>query len=422
MHWSGWVLGVSIGLTWGTGACGQTATAAQRSAEPEAFLRANEDFGAGLLMAAHERLPGKNVVVAPLGVSLAFAAVADNTFDMRSRDEIVKAFRWEETLGLAASGRMLLARFAQPKPRPRTVDKPDDITGRLMALRPHGELQGLWLKATFIYRDTGAMSKQFIERVKEDFGLEFRAVGAGMGQGEALEKNGGSAVPMPRVTGSNDFWISSVTHLRTSWAGNTFVEAKRRRAGFTLASGVTEGTEFLTSELSDYVHAQTEEFEAVKLKGTFAYIVFVLPAQGNNIVELERELAKHAGMVDEAMRLEMGDVRMPPFHFVYEADLRESLEGMGVHMVFGELNSLRAVAPEEGARLRGVLQRTEIAVDESGIRADSATIVTGVFGGIFGGQAQAFHMALNRPFLFFVRDNVTEALLFAGAVMDPRQE
>jgi len=30
-----------------------------------------------------------------------------------------------------------------------------------------------------------------------------------------------------------------------------------------------------------------------------------------------------------------------------------------------------------------------------------------------------FHVLLDRPFLFFVRETTTNALLFAGALMDP---
>jgi Serpin (serine protease inhibitor) len=68
--------------------------------------------------------------------------------------------------------------------------------------------------------------------------------------------------------------------------------------------------------------------------------------------------------------------------------------------------------------LRGVAQKTEITVDENGIRADAGTIIHGVYGGILAAQSP-FHMALHRPFLFLIRDNVTHALLFAGVVMNP---
>ena len=35
------------------------------------------------------------------------------------------------------------------------------------------------------------------------------------------------------------------------------------------------------------------------------------------------------------------------------------------------------------------------------------------------GEAHPFHMTLDRPFPFLICDNVTKALLFEGAVMDP---
>jgi serine protease inhibitor len=35
---------------------------------------------------------------------------------------------------------------------------------------------------------------------------------------------------------------------------------------------------------------------------------------------------------------------------------------------------------------------------------------------------EPFHRNLDRPFLFLIRDNLTKALLFEGAVMDPTQK
>jgi serine protease inhibitor len=41
-----------------------------------------------------------------------------------------------------------------------------------------------------------------------------------------------------------------------------------------------------------------------------------------------------------------------------------------------------------------------------------------VYGGVVGGQ-EPFHVKLDRPFVFLVRDQTTNVLLFIGAVMDP---
>jgi len=66
--------------------------------------------------------------------------------------------------------------------------------------------------------------------------------------------------------------------------------------------------------------------------------------------------------------------------------------------------------------LQGVFQSADIEVNREGIRANAATVVNGIYGGICGGLCKAIHMVVNRPFLFFIRDNQTGTLLFIGSV------
>jgi serpin B len=109
------------------------------------------------------------------------------------------------------------------------------------------------------------------------------------------------------------------------------------------------------------------------------------------------------------------------FHFVYETDMRDALQNFGVHLIFSDNNTLLSMAPNRsGGILRGVAQKTEITVDGDGIGADSGTISGGVYGGIMMVR-EPFHMTLNRPFVFLIRDTVTHALLFIGAVMNPKE-
>ncbi len=103
-----------------------------------------------------------------------------------------------------------------------------------------------------------------------------------------------------------------------------------------------------------------------------------------------------------------GDVQMPTFYFVYETDMRDSLQRLGVHRIFSDNTTLLSMAPNRSAgTLRGVAQKTEITVDRDGIRADSGTISNGAYGGVMMVR-QPFHKTLNRPFIF----TVTHALAF----------
>jgi serpin B len=224
---------------------------------------------------------------------------------------------------------------------------------------------------------------------------------------------------MPTIRGENDFWITSYTHLRTSWAGNTFLDAKREKHDFTLRSGNVVQADFLKSEFEVYPYVRANEFEAVLLSCWQASILLVVAAADKDIGQFEAALAKDPNMIEPFLVRREGDVQLPPFHFSYETDLRSSLEKMGVHRIFTDPHTLLSMAPQRaGGILKGVAQMTEIIVDENGIRADSGTIFHGIYGGILGVQGP-LHMVLNRPFLFIVRDTVTNALLFIGVVKNP---
>jgi len=226
-------------------------------------------------------------------------------------------------------------------------------------------------------------------------------------------------MPNIKEIGRNDFWITAYTHLRTAWAGNTFIEAQPAKSGFHLRSGNTVQTDFLTSETTDYPYARTDDFEAALLSCWYASILFVLPAPGTDIAQLEAALAKNPDMVEPYLVSREGDVRMPIFHFSYETDLGDALQKLGVHRIFQNTDTLLSMAPSrQGGLLKGVAQKTEITVDKNGIRADSGTISVGAYGGIMG-VVQPFHMTLDRPFVFVIRDPITGALLFVGAVMNP---
>jgi serpin B len=315
---------------------------------------------------------------------------------------------------------MLMARFQKPKPRPasRLVPK-TSLERNYFGYTRSGKPEEVWISGAFLYRSADSLSQDFIDRVKYDFGFAFRAVDERSPQSAVLANNWDSSLPIPDITNTNDFWITTFTHLRTSWAGNTFVGAKREPGEFKLSSGNVIKADFLKSEFAVYEYAHTDEYDAVSLPCNEASILLVLPAPDRSIEQLEEALAKEPVMGESSLARKEGDVQFPPFHFYFGANLRGALEKMGVHRVFSDPHTLLSMAPKkEGGVLRGVAQKAQITVDEKGIRADAGTVAHGVFGGIMMPQ-NPFHLVLDRPFLFIVRDNATKALLFIGTVMDP---
>ena len=176
----------------------------------------------------------------------------------------------------------------------------------------------------------------------------------------------------------------------------------------------------LISELNAYSHQKTQAFESVVFVARSAYIQVVLPSEEVSLQDLESKLVRDPSLLDPPPNRELGYIEIPKFNFEFKADVRGALEKMGVNAVFTtNLALAELVSGDKGALLNDVSQKTNIEFNELGIRADAETVTNGVYGGIMGDQPNPFHMLVNRPFLFFIRDNLTNSLLFAGAVMDP---
>jgi serpin B len=83
---------------------------------------------------------------------------------------------------------------------------------------------------------------------------------------------------------------------------------------------------------------------------------------------------------------------------------------------FSEAAQFSKITPGNALKIDTVQHVADIRVDETGTVAAAATGVVGVVKSISRGPVE---FNANRPFLFFVRDDRTGAVLFAGRLTDP---
>jgi serpin B len=115
----------------------------------------------------------------------------------------------------------------------------------------------------------------------------------------------------------------------------------------------------------------------------------------------------------------VGGVLLPRFKFSTAISLTDTLATMGMPSAFDA--SLADFSGIDGARdlsISLVIHQANVAVDEKGTTAAAATAV--VFQRV-DVEVNANMLVVDRPFLFFIRDNITGAVLFAGRVTDPTQ-
>lgn len=111
-----------------------------------------------------------------------------------------------------------------------------------------------------------------------------------------------------------------------------------------------------------------------------------------------------------------GTLALPRFSSRYHADLTPALSAMGMPDASAgrvDFTGISRRNPDIGR----VVHETTMDVTESGIRASAATAVEMLSDSL---AEQTFEMTLDRPFLIAIEDEPSGALLFLGAIHDPR--
>ena len=394
-------------------------------AEPANFLRTENHIGLALLEAAQKSTPSRNVIVDSLSVSVGLSIFSNYDFtDERTHQELEQLTGWDQNVGMYPAIRMLLARFKPEEkwefPWPKGTPPPPMLDQEVKADVPE-----LSLSAALLHRSTKPFGYMFAYTARQ-LGFSSRAVSGDAGQQEVLIANWPSSTPLPDLTGHDegDFWIVAATKLRTTWAGNTFVLSKVEKGAFHVSPDRVVSVDVLSSEKGFYNYAKTDEFEAVEVPGLLASVVFVVPSKAITIQQLEKNLANDSSYVERRLIGRLGQLYLTPFHFQYMADMKSALQQLGVRRLFesGALHLMDYGADDPGAQLTAIEQSSDVTIDRTGIKVDSGIAFAGVYGGIVAYREPPFQMHLDRPFVFLIRDTVTGALLYSGAVIDPTQE
>jgi len=402
----------------------------------EKYIESNNRFGTKFFKDLHAGDSDKNIVYSPIGISSLFACLREAAGpDIQA--QLDRAFEWTSEQELGPSNRLLMARFIVPAaPLPEKVRKREakkryrELKKDLGIVAPDFEsfFQGeedlaswlreeFWLTNSLLFQSRDVandLSKWFLKTARSDFGLELREISDSR-EWEAYVSRFPEAQPYLDSHRSDLLFIlNSVVRLGTKWKVEIFRDDPKP-GEFHPKPGSTVSVSMLLSKEKDFQYAATDIFEAVMLPAENADFTVAMPREGVNLETLAAALAENPGFLLPHFGKRFGDVELPEFDLQSERYLRTHLESLGVEEVFRDLGDLVEVP---NSRLLGVKQVASIKIDRLGIQAEARTDVLGIEGGIEE-RDQAFHMKVDRPFIFLVHDNITGVLLYMGAVIDP---
>lgn len=184
---------------------------------------------------------------------------------------------------------------------------------------------------------------------------------------------------------------------------------------FTTIDGKVQSVNMMRRKKNTVEYTGNEEYKAVRLPYGDRKIsmYLLLPEEGVDINELIKNLTidKLAGIKKTVTKREDIVLRIPRFKLEYGIkELNDSLIALGMEEAFGSNSDFTGI--REGVCISRVLHKAVIEVNEEGSKASAATVVE-----TKDAAAEPLTFNANRPFVFFINDDVTDTILFMGKVV-----
>jgi serine protease inhibitor len=203
-----------------------------------------------------------------------------------------------------------------------------------------------------------------------------------------------------------------------------FEKALTQERPFTLLNGRQKPLPMM-SQSGKYQYYRGSNFQAVSLpygeKGRMSLKIF-LPDQNSSLKEFCRKLnAANWQQWLANFKMSSGSLVLPRFKLEYEASLKEPLKALGMGVAFDKQKAnFGNLCQPPGVYIDDVIHKTFVEVNEEGTEAAAVTAVKMMATAQVTPPQEVFTMIVDRAFFVALDDSETGALLFMGAIVEPK--
>lgn len=367
---------------------------------------------------AAESDPTKNVVFSPYSIALTGAMLVDGAAG-DTQDEIREAFNFTTTGDVFHQGRRELAAELDSRNRAKseTFASQDLQVNHALWLARGFDPTAKYLDVLSAFYDTALHTADFAgnpDRVRQ-------AINADVA--EATNQLVPEVLPPEAISTATQLVLTNALYYKANWA-ETFDEELTMPMPFRL----TDGSEVIVPMMQGTIRApygSGDDYEAVA-------VPFADESFGGHtidfvaIVPIETPFETWITTLDEATVQQIigslsptsqVQLAMPKFEIDYELPLKEQLMAWGMTKAFDATQAdFSPLAGAPGVYLDDAFHSAKLTVTERGVEAGAATALTA----LASIPPPPVPLSLDRPFVFFIRDRVTNSVLFVGHCVDPR--
>lgn len=231
-------------------------------------------------------------------------------------------------------------------------------------------------------------------------------------------------LPEGSITDETRLVLVNAVYFHGAWASR-FDAARTEERPFFARGSEEVSVPTMHREGGRYGEAEGVTLLELPYRGDELSMLFVLPRERDGLDALEARLDAETVAAWAASTGPSDDVQvaLPRFRIATDSlALRPVLEALGMGVAFTDAADFTAMSEpgEVPLKISDVIHKAFVEVNEEGTEAAAATAVVMVMIESVSEPRMPPVFRADHPFLFFLRDVRTGAILFAGRVVDPR--
>ncbi len=389
---------------------------------------AHNNFGFELFRQLLEREPGENIFISPTSVTLALSMTWNG-----ARGETKEAMA--QTLSLSGL----------------TTEEVNKASAFLLSsLRSADPKVQLEIANSLWARKGISFSSEFLKLNHNFYGAEVRTLDFAspaaiktINAWVAQKTHNRIKSIISQLVSEEVLVLINAVYFKGKWA-SLFDKKLTRERNFYRADGTAKLHPLMHQE-GEYQYYAGEGFQLVRLpygKGQISLLVFLpevwepeepaprqegkkaIAGRGLAVLNLARRLTQEnwKRWLDN-LQEKKGEIALPKFRLEYEKSLNEVLKEMGMAPAFdwsrANFTGMMSAVTDMQFAISDVRHKSFVEVNEEGTEAAAVTAVKMIATAV-PTQPEKFVMIVDRPFLYAIQDEKTGAILFLGAVFDPK--
>jgi serpin B len=368
----------------------------------ETMVGSYNEFGLKLLAQTRRAVPGKNVFLSPAGLAIALSMAAEGAQGETLR-QIAATLQLEAGApDLNEANHALLQNLSRLDPKIKL-----EIANSLWTA------QDAKIKAAFL----AAVRQSYEAEVSS---VDFKNPATAQKINDWVSEHTHGKIPkmVEPPLDANRLIILDAIYFKGDWS-EPFDKTLTHDLPFTLGNGQTVPHPRM-SRTGDFEYYEDDAFQEVRLPyagGEVSMYVF-LPKKSLDAF-LPMLTPENWRLWMTRLRSAKGTLELPRFKLENQYDLKPVLGAMGMPLAFTRDANFHGIS-DEPLYIGWIRQKTYVDVNEEGTEAAAVTGI-GFQAAVAMRPQPPFSMVVDRPFFLAIRDNQSGAMLFLGAIVDPRQ-